>query len=62
MHRALPSNSLKESAAQLGLQGCAYSNVVEAYTEALRHVPETGTVFVGGSSFVVADFLSYLFQ
>lgn len=62
VHRALPSNSLKESAAQLGLQGCAYSNVVEAYAEALRHVPETGIVFVGGSSFVVADFLSYLSQ
>ena len=62
VHRALPADSLKESAAQLDLQGCAYSNVVEAYTEALRHVPETGIVFVGGSSFVVADFLTFLSQ
>ena len=58
--RALPAEKLKVIAEQSGLQGDAFSSVSEAYATALQNVPENGTLFIGGSSFVVADFLSNL--
>jgi len=58
--RALPAKKLKTRAKQSGLQGNAFSSVSEAYATAMLRVPKDGTLFIGGSSFVVADFLSNL--
>ena len=58
--RALPAEKLKTIAEQSGLQGDAFSSVSDAYAAALLRVPKYGTLFIGGSSFVVADFLSNL--
>lgn len=58
--RALPAEKLKTIAEQSGLQGDAFSSVSDAYAAALLRVPKDGTLFIGGSSFVVADFLSNL--
>ena len=58
--RALPAEKLKTIAEQSGLQGNVFSSVSEAYATAMLRVPKDGTLFIGGSSFVVADFLSNL--
>lgn len=55
--RAISENILKLYAQQLGLQGECYSNVVSAYEAITNHAKENDFVFIGGSSYVVADFL-----
>ncbi len=58
--RALPAPELKAAASEAGLDGEAYSTVAEAYKKALAAVREGDMVFVGGSTFVVADLLAWL--
>lgn len=55
--RAMPAMELKQLANDIGLKGEAYQSVSEAYAQALRNVHVTDVVFVGGSSFVVAEVL-----
>jgi dihydrofolate synthase/folylpolyglutamate synthase len=55
--RAMPALELKQLANDLGLKGEAYTSVSEAYAQAQRDVHVTDVVFVGGSSFVVAEVL-----
>lgn len=57
--RALPVDSLHESAAAAGLQGTRFGTVAEAYKKALADTAdkEHEMIFVGGSTFVVADLL-----
>ena len=56
--RAIPVEKLSELALKLGLHGEAYHSVKEAYNAALKNAEKGDFVFVGGSSYVVADLLS----
>lgn len=60
--RALPLDTLMEQSLQLGLTALPYPNVAEAYQAARSAAQANDAIFVGGSSFVVADFLSFLAQ
>lgn len=55
--RAVSENILKLYAQQLGLKGGAYPNVASAYEDIKNNAKESDFVFIGGSSYVVADFL-----
>lgn len=57
VNRAMPAERLKEIAAQHGLDGDICPDVKEAYEMAMRECKCGDSVFVGGSSFVVADLL-----
>lgn len=59
-HRAVPSEMVAHKAAQNALQGTIYNNVYAAYKAALNDAEEDDFIFVGGSSYVVADLLSNL--
>lgn len=56
--RAIPVEKLSELALKLGLHGETYHSVKEAYNAALKNAEKDDFVFVGGSSYVVADLLS----
>lgn len=56
--RAIPVEKLSELALKLGLHGSLYHSVKEAYNAALINAGKDDFVFVGGSSYVVADLLS----
>lgn len=56
--RAIPVEKLSELALKLGLHGSLYHSVKEAYNTALENAEKGDFVFVGGSSYVVADLLS----
>lgn len=58
--RARPAESTAAVAAAHGLAGKVYSSVAEAYTAALGEASEGDTIFVGGSTFIVADLLGCL--
>ena len=55
--RALSERVLQMMGQQLGLSGNVYSSVAEAYAAAKIIAKEGDFVFIGGSSYVVADFL-----
>lgn len=55
--RAVSENILNLYAHQLGLNGKCYSNVISAYDDIKTNAKEKDFVFIGGSSYVVADFL-----
>ena len=57
--RALPENELQALAQQVGLQGQSYTNVKAAVEAAKQHSSEKDFIFVGGSSFIVADLLKF---
>lgn len=56
--RAIPVEKLSELALKLDLHGEIYHSVKEAYNAALKNAGKDDFVFVGGSSYVVADLLS----
>ncbi len=58
--RAMDAGKLCASAANAGIAGITKQTVKEAYEYALADCGEGDSVFVGGSTFVVADLLSYL--
>jgi len=58
--RALDPLQLRSKAADHGLEGNVYANVPEAIDAALRNAKSDETIFVGGSTFIVADLLSAL--
>ena len=51
---------MRDKAAEKGLHGEVYASVAEAYQAALNDSCADDFVFVGGSSFVVADLLASL--
>ena len=55
--RALDSNTLKEECELLGLKGQAYPSVFVAYEAAKENANEHDLIFIGGSTFVVAEVL-----
>lgn len=57
-HRAIPVDTLMAKASDAGLHGTPFSTVAEAYYAALSQSSPSDLIFVGGSSYVVADFLT----
>ncbi len=57
--RAMPHQQLKRLAKQHNLQGNSYKTVENAYKKALSQSNPNDCIFIGGSTFVVADFLCY---
>ncbi len=55
--RAVNEHDLQLQAAKHGLHGECYPTVHEAYTQCMQHALRDDFVFVGGSSYVVGDFL-----
>ncbi len=53
--RGLAAESLKQEAENFGLHGDAYTSVKEALRSAQQNAGENDLVFVGGSTFVVAE-------
>lgn len=60
VHRAMNEDVLVELGEKHGLFGRAYSSVAEAYEAAQRNAEKDDFIYVGGSSFVVADLLTSL--
>ena len=58
--RAFSVEKIAACGLHYGLKGCIYHNVITAYNQALRDAKTDDFVFIGGSSYVVADLLSYL--
>lgn len=58
--RALAADAIARQAADHELKGRAAGTVSEAYASALADAAPTDVIFVGGSSFVVADLLAFL--
>jgi len=56
--RALDASTLREMAREAGLTGRVYRTVAQAVTTAQREASPEDLIFVGGSTFVVADLLS----
>lgn len=59
-HRAIPAEKVKAMAESKGLRGQTFTSVAKAYEQALADSAEEDFVFVGGSSYIVADLLSAL--
>lgn len=55
--RGLDVTILKEKAIEIGLKGRAFKSVQEAYDTALKNSKREDLVFVGGSTFVVAEII-----
>ena len=57
VQRALSAESLAIKAGKLGLKGVVITDVKEAYRKAQQNATKDDLIFVGGSTFVVADLL-----
>ncbi|MES2546002.1 MAG: folylpolyglutamate synthase/dihydrofolate synthase family protein [Bacteroidota bacterium] len=53
--RGLDAGILKEKALQYSLKGLVYNSVTEAYKESLNQASVSDFIFIGGSTFVVAE-------
>ncbi len=62
VRRALPAVELRSLGAAADLEGEAYATVGDAFAAAMAAASPASTVFVGGSTFVVADLLSENFS
>ena len=60
VERALNEKTLAEQAAAFGLQGETFETVAEAINAAQENADENDFIFIGGSSFIVADALDNL--
>lgn len=58
--RALPQDKLEALATQAGLKGKSYPTVKEAVTAAQKESRPEDLIFVGGSTFIVADLLQFM--
>lgn len=58
--RALPGEKLKERFIEAGLDGTVYPCVKDAYDAALKASSPDDILFIGGSTFIVADLLAAL--
>lgn len=59
-HRAIPVERVAEIAKAHGLVGEEYHNVKDAYRAAIKKAAPDDFIFIGGSSYVVADLLTHL--
>lgn len=55
--RAMPADELKIQAEPFGLNGKYYNSVVDAFQSAKNNAKENDMIFIGGSTFVVAEIL-----
>ncbi|EKT4520278.1 bifunctional folylpolyglutamate synthase/dihydrofolate synthase [Flavobacterium psychrophilum] len=55
--RGLDAKILQEKATNFGLTGNIYSSITEAYKEALKLSSQNDFIYIGGSTFVVAEIL-----
>ena len=55
--RGLDAKQLKETLKEFGFQGEAYNSVNEAYKTALKNASPNDFIFIGGSTFVVAEII-----
>ena len=55
--RGLDGEELKQKFSSYNLKGDAYNSVKEAYKAALRNAKKSDLIFVGGSTFVVAEII-----
>ncbi|EPE9900387.1 bifunctional folylpolyglutamate synthase/dihydrofolate synthase [Flavobacterium psychrophilum] len=55
--RGLDAKILQEKATNFGLKGNIYSYITEAYKEALKLSSQNDFIYIGGSTFVVAEIL-----
>ena len=55
--RALNEQSVRLLAVNHGISGSCYPSVDEAYSAAMEQAGDNDFVFIGGSSYVVGDFL-----
>jgi dihydrofolate synthase/folylpolyglutamate synthase len=53
--RGLDANELKQTCIDFGFSGQAYSSVKEAYKAAMNSANEADCIYIGGSTFVVAE-------
>lgn len=60
-HRAINETILKEKATLQGLSGNTYPSVSQAYNAAKNNAQNNDFVFIGGSSYIVADLLKNCF-
>ena len=58
IERAMPVAQLAEIATECGLVGEQFPSVEDAYNAALANASTEDTIFIGGSTFIVADLLS----
>ncbi|MBO4597768.1 MAG: bifunctional folylpolyglutamate synthase/dihydrofolate synthase [Bacteroidaceae bacterium] len=58
--RAMPCHEFKDKAGEYGLKGEAFATVRDAFGKALGDAQDDDLIFVGGSSFIVADLLSFV--
>jgi dihydrofolate synthase / folylpolyglutamate synthase len=56
--RGKPAQETKEIGASVALSGQAYASVAKAYQAAIKQAGNKDLIFVGGSSYVVGDFLN----
>ena len=59
-HRAIPVEKIMTMALNHGIHGKTFSNVAEAYEEAMKDAEYYDTIFIGGSTYVVADLLTHI--
>lgn len=59
-HRAIPVDKISTYAASHNLHGTCFSNVYDAYKAAIADASPYDFIFIGGSSYVVADLLTAL--
>ena len=57
MARSLSEQEIRGKAAHHHLNGNAYSNVKEAFIAAQKDASSQDLIYIGGSNFIVADFL-----
>lgn len=60
VRRAMSAEDLESHARRCGIEPHMYPSVAEAYEAAKADAAPNDTIFVGGSTFVVADLLAYL--
>jgi len=60
VQRAMPAEELGKKAESQGLHGTAYQDVPSAYLAAQVNASDDDVIYIGGSTFVVADLLSFL--
>ncbi len=59
-HRAIPCERVKEEGERHGLHGQCFATVGEAYSKAKSDAALDDFIFIGGSSYVVADLLTFI--
>lgn len=57
IQRAKPANDLQLEAAKFGLKGAFYPTVQAAFDQAKKNAGNTDLIFIGGSTFVVAEII-----